>query len=236
MTDHESDHSPEHSPEHEEVRRLLADARHDEPMPATVVARLDRVLADLAKEPDGAAAVTSPVTSLATRRRRVGQLLVAAAAVLVVGVGIGEVLGGGSTGSQDSVTSDAGADQDAPAAAEAEPEPPVEGAGPQPEAQNDTASRARLVELTSADFEDGVRDTADAWSIHALAPQDLDRGTALLAACSARGWGKGSFVPVSYDGSPGVLVFRRPSGDTQVADLFLCGSSEPVRSITLPAP
>ena len=34
--------------------------------------------------------------------------------------------------------------------------------------------------------------------------------------------------------SAGWLVFRPPQGDTQVVDLYLCGSDEPTRSITLP--
>jgi hypothetical protein len=38
------------TPEQEEVRRLLADARHVDPMPDDVVDRLDQVLAGLATE------------------------------------------------------------------------------------------------------------------------------------------------------------------------------------------
>ena len=56
------------------------------------------------------------------------------------------------------------------------------------------------------------------------------------AACGADQWGRGRFVPVRYGNTPAVLVFRRPVGDTQVVDLFLCGSEEPGRSVTLPAP
>ena len=74
------------TPEQETVRRLLADARHAEPMPDDVVDRLDRVLAGLAAgspdelEPPPAAAA---VVSLASRRRRrAATLLVAAAAVV----------------------------------------------------------------------------------------------------------------------------------------------------------
>ena len=44
----------------EEVRRLLAEARHTEPMPPDVVARLDRVLDDLADEPGRARAGRRP--------------------------------------------------------------------------------------------------------------------------------------------------------------------------------
>ena len=41
---------PDLTPAEEQVRRLLADARHDEPMPDDVAERLDRVLADLHDE------------------------------------------------------------------------------------------------------------------------------------------------------------------------------------------
>ncbi|MGZ4450983.1 MAG: hypothetical protein ACXVW4_14415, partial [Nocardioides sp.] len=68
-------------PAHEqEVRRLLAEARHDGPIPEDVAARLDDVLRDLAR---GDAAPLAPVVPLSShRRRRAAGLLVAAAAVV----------------------------------------------------------------------------------------------------------------------------------------------------------
>ena len=42
-------------------------------------------------------------------------------------------------------------------------------------------------------------------------------------------------VAVRYDGERGWLVFRPPEGETQVVDLYLCGQDDPTRSITLPA-
>ena len=61
------------TPEQEEVRRLLADARHAGPMPDDVVDRLDQVLAGLATDPDEDpddrdATPAAPVVSLASRR------------------------------------------------------------------------------------------------------------------------------------------------------------------------
>ena len=41
-------------------------------------------------------------------------------------------------------------------------------------------------------------------------------------------------MAVRYDGQRGVLVYRPVKGDTQVVDLYLCGSDDPARSITLP--
>ncbi len=96
------------TPEQEEhVRRLLADARHTEPTPDAVVARLDKVLAGLADEP----ARSADVVHLAHRRRRAATLLVAAAAVVVVGVGLSQVLpNGGDSESADSQAPAAGAE------------------------------------------------------------------------------------------------------------------------------
>jgi hypothetical protein len=69
------------------VRRALAAARHDEPIPAEVAARLDATLADLVAEqsmPTVAAAMVAPVIPL--RRRRLPVLLAAAAAVVAAAV------------------------------------------------------------------------------------------------------------------------------------------------------
>jgi hypothetical protein len=107
-----SDDDPTLTPEQErEVRRLLADARHAEPIPGDVAARLDRVLTELAR---GESGLPTPVTALASRRRqRVVALLVAAAAVVVVGIGLGQVVGrhgggddAGSTGADTAARAD----------------------------------------------------------------------------------------------------------------------------------
>ena len=45
-----------------------------------------------------------------------------------------------------------------------------------------------------------------------------------------------SCVSATYERAPAVLVFHRPVSSTQVVDLFVCGSSRPVRSATLPHP
>ena len=80
---------PDLTPPEEQVRRLLADARHDEPMPDDVADRLDRVLADLQDE---SRRTPAPIDLAARRRRRIARnVLVAAAAVVVVGVGISRV-------------------------------------------------------------------------------------------------------------------------------------------------
>lgn len=123
-------------PEREaDVRRLLAEARYDEPVPDDVAARLDRVLAELVDEgPPEKVADQHRVIDLAAqrRRRRVRQLLVAAVAVGVIGVGLGQVglpstfqadMDGSSAGGSaaDSGGDSAEAEADGPAAAAGAP-------------------------------------------------------------------------------------------------------------------
>jgi hypothetical protein len=222
--------------EEREVRRLLADARHTDPMPDEVAARLDRVLGDLAAEPGRRA----PVTQLATRRRRVASLLVAAAAVVVVGIGIGQVVqtgagegdsaseapaaGSADEGSQDGLAG--GQSEGFDAGADAEPE-----LGGLP--QTGKLYRLRPAEL-SADLRRLQRTVAS----DGLVDADREPPAYRVAgkACESDAWGAGTFVLVRYGKVPAVLVLRRPLGDTQVAEVFLCGSTEPVRSLTLPAP
>lgn len=240
------------SPEQEEqVRRLLADARHTEPTPDHVVARLDAALADLAAEPSRTAAVVR----LADRRRRAGRMLLAAAAVVVLGVGVGQVVGSDLGGGEDSPTAGSAEDaQEDAGGAAAEPE--AEASGEDGSAADISALRrpyriseqrfSREVEdlqtyaasLSSAYGEDSGAEApgevADEQDL-ASARNRLKRA-AQRDVCEPGDWGRGGFVPVVYDASPGWLVLRAPQGDTQVADLFLCGSEQATRSVTLPFP
>lgn len=85
----------------EAVRRALAAARHDEPIPAEVAARLDASLADLVAEesaPAVAAAMVAPADATRTatvipfRRRRLPVLLAAAAAVVAAAVAVPQLV------------------------------------------------------------------------------------------------------------------------------------------------
>lgn len=100
-----------------DVRRLLAEARHTDPMPDLVAARLDRVLAQLA-DGDGSHDPVRVDELASRRRRRASTLLVAATAIVAVGVGLGQVVdrAGGGGGSADSaVTADGAAPRDSAA-------------------------------------------------------------------------------------------------------------------------
>lgn len=90
-----TDLTPEQS---EAVRRLLAEARADEPMPADVVARLDGVLAELATASPAPALVPAspeeaPLAPVVPIRRRWPAVLLAAAAVTAIAYGTTQVVG-----------------------------------------------------------------------------------------------------------------------------------------------
>lgn len=228
-----TDHDPPLTPEHEqEVRHLLATARHEGPMPPEVAARLDGMLADLAAEPRRQASVTN----LHVRRRRVTGLLVAAAAVVVAGVGVDRLLAPavGPTSQSESATADRQDTTDSGDAgtgrSPAEPDDaPLDVAeAPQPQSGRDVV-RLRPDHLTD-DAEEARA------SSEAAGGADGSAAGALAAACGSSAWGSGTFVPVRFGSLPAVLVLRRVSGDVQVADVYRCGDVEPVRSVTLPAP
>jgi hypothetical protein len=216
---------PDLTPSEEQLRRLLADARHDEPVPDDVVDRLDRVLADLRDEPrrTPAAVDAAPIDLAARRRRRIARnVLVAAAAVVVLGVGISRI---------DLSGQDAGGSADSGSAS-----------APESAARDD---ESRPLVLSSEDFDRQVRrlglnpPLASLGDVPEEAPSDRDLGE--LAArgwCHDPAWGGGDggddIVRVRYDGERGVLVLREPVGGTRVVDLYLCGDSDPTRSTTVP--
>ena len=233
------------TPEQDEVRRLLAASRHVDPAPEAVVARLERVLADLADEPVRAA----PVAQLSTRRRRASSLLLAAAAVVAIGVGVGQVVDTGTDSESDLATADR---QDETSLAESQADGSGDAEATRPGAPADRDSTAAAAEpqadtgrgaqfLTELERRSYVADV-DALRARtggvALSGSDAfdDASSAAGATCLAEAWGEGRFVPVRYDGVPAVLVLRRATGDTQVADLYLCGETTPRRSVTLPVP
>ncbi len=228
-------------PEIEEVRRLLADARHTAPMPDDVATRMEDVLADLSGEPAGQASAGEPVgvpaptvVSLAAqRRRRAAGLLVAAAAIVVGGVVVAQHLPHGGQASET-----AGGER-SPAAAN----------GSSGNTGNDSASAPKATTPGLAGPSPVVRHgrvlvrpqhfTADALA-----------GRGLLTAKNAANRSEFTIAPrgcvhvpphsqalkALYRRAPAVLVYHRPAGTSQVVDLFVCGSSRPLRSVTLPTP
>jgi len=100
------------------MRRLLAESAGPEPVPTDVAARLDATLARLVEQRDEPGAEVETLALGSPGRRRWPKLLLAAAAVIVAGYGIGTVVQNESlSGDNASSTSEgAGAAQSAPEA------------------------------------------------------------------------------------------------------------------------
>jgi hypothetical protein len=224
--------SPLSPADDERIRRLLAEARHSEPVPEAVATRLDKVLAGLhADRAEGEN--PAPVIDLAARRRRTAaNLLVAAAAALVVGVGISQVLPDGISGGTDPQATSAedaaggSADLGDVDSRNAQPE-----ASPEAPGELDGGMTGKAFRIRSEQFGPDVR---------RLRTQVLQDKHALLAypppECLTVDVGAGEVVAAKYDDAPAAIVLRTPSGDVQVVDLYVCGDGAPRRSITLAAP
>jgi hypothetical protein len=225
------------TPEQEEVRRLLAEARHVDPMPDDVVDRLDQVLAGLATESgdDRVAAPAASVVSLASRRRhRAKTALVAAAAVVAVGIGLGQVIGDGlgggggadSTAASSAQERDSSADRDV-AGLDARAQEYLVVTEPLPVRPEHFSSDVRRIR---GDLRSLVADQTS------KSPPALSSSPPEDYACAAASSGPGALVPVRYGSRRGVLLFEPVRGDSQVVELFACGNPEALRSVTLPAP
>jgi hypothetical protein len=229
-----SDREP--TPAEERVRRLLADARHREPVPQDVADRLDAVLDGLVAEraPHGAedhhgagdhADAGSAGDQLAARRRRrVAVGLLAAAAATVVGLSVPGVL----EAARDLATS-TGTSQAGQADSAAEPEDVTSGTEAEAEADGPGApvpQEVRVPVLRDASFtrdvEQAVSDAQDARAL---------RGGSWCPTRAA--WGEGRPVPVRYEGERAVLVLRAPADGGRRADVYLCGRDDPARSTTI---
>ncbi|GEP35210.1 hypothetical protein NSZ01_29780 [Nocardioides szechwanensis] len=233
------------SPEQERVRRLLAQARVEDPMPDDVAERLDRVLARLADE-EGESPAT--VVDLAHRRRRkAATLLVAAAAVVALGVGVGNLVPGTVSSGDDAGSAAEAPEAEAAGDADSSLRNGVDGVAPgnqfsgpasdrpqrvRPNFFADDVARLRAQQLVSiTDSNGNVESQADP------PPQEAPLGTASgVFVCDAAPYGAGQLVAVRYAGVPAVLAYRPPAGDTQVVDLLECGTAAILRSVTLPVP
>lgn len=231
----------------ESVRRLLAQARVSEPMPEPVRERLDRVLRDLADgTPTGIprTSTPAPLVDLAERRRRrVRAVLVAAAAVTVIGVAVPQLVQTTGSDEMNRVTS---ASDEAPAAGA-----PREGA-----AQESTEGRDSYLTGESAPEDDGTavpspaavpptlrssRFAQDAQELRdrialGLDTADsafggLDRGCLAISGIPAMA--KQTVIPVRYAGRDAALILRKPVAGSQRAILYVCGESGPRRTTML---
>jgi hypothetical protein len=227
-------------PEQDAVRRLLADARHTGPPPPEVVARLEESLAGLVAERAAShdEGSTRPVTDLGARRRRAAGIgLLAAAAVVVAGVALGQGLpttGGGG----DSASSGAGADRGT-SMTEQQDSAGAEGPSADGSAGLTSPSPRREITPQSGSFAVSTADPALPERLVALRPEaGRPRSGSADASvpCAGGGVSGGRRLDVDVDGRPGVVVFRRPEGDVQRVELYTCDDPAPVRTLTVPAP
>lgn len=221
---------PAESAEIAEVRRLLADARHAEPMPHDVVARMNRVIARLGDETPAPAPDPRPgdVVPIAPhRRRRAAALLVAAAAVVAGGVALGPHLPHGNGGSRAGAAS-AGSDQsllgNTGNAGNAQVPPSTKSPGYQSETP-------RIVVRPRHFSSDALKGRA----VLRRHPSPSDMSQAESSPCADLPK-RADVVAAEYQHAPAALVYRRVQNDLQVVDLYVCGDNRPIRSTTLPAP
>lgn len=241
--------SEEHDEAQEQVRRLLAaagSAPPDHPLPEDVAARLDDVLAGLVAERQAESpGRAAEVADLDSRRpRRWPQLLVAAAAVSVVGLGVGNLVqdSGGEAMSADSAAAgssetaprqseggeDGGSTTDRELAAEAAPEAEAE-RSLRTDADGVTARRpARLRSDSLALDVQRIEDFALAVPVGGP-PRRWD------GACVRPTAGEGDeWLPVRLEGKQAVLVLRAPAGGRRTAEVFACGEPDaPVARVTI---
>jgi len=230
---------PELTPAQEDVvRRRLAAARHTEPMPDEVAERLDLVIAGLHDRPGDQPTETdvsisetpvAPVVDLAARwRRRLTQGLVAAAFVVVAGVGATQLAQSGNEADMSS----GGAPAQAPEGAARDDGTRSEAIGPT--GTGDHLSADRLPTVRPGHFR------ADALSLQETAAYDAALSStpsplsALPKPCVRADEGEAA-IAVSYRQLQAALLYLRPVDDTRTVELYLCGDTTPLRRATVPA-
>ncbi|MBJ7357578.1 hypothetical protein [Nocardioides sp.] len=213
------------------VRRLLAQARHDGPMPEDVAHRLDAVLdglsaddvesaADAAGVDDPAAADPVSPTDLAgvrRRRRNAGRLLLAAAAVLIGGVVVGQNVDGAGS---DNDAADAGSGGSTLA------EAPRDAADPVPGEVDEEAGGEQAPQATS-----GSDTAADAASLldNVRAPLRLTSDSFALDVQRQLGRPVAARRQAANADFDGLLAYAAKNGD------FVCPDGAYGQGATLPA-
>jgi len=231
---------PELTPEQESaVRHLLAEARHDAPIPTDVADRLDTVLAGLTRDEPGSPGV-APVLDLAGRRRRrnAAAVLAGAAAVIVAGFGIGQVIDVGATDAGDgAASSEVSADREGQADDQAAAPEAADGGGDLSTEAAPQPSDGMVFRLRSDDL---ARDVTD--QLRSFAAADGSVRSPAYSAFAAVGctaptppakFGVGEFFPALFDGTPAVLALRPPADGEQQADVLACDTAASLASVTI---
>ena len=218
---------------------MLADARHDQPVPPEVAARLDAALAELrstpasgAEDPDTTAPdtldpdTTAPDTTHPTvvpLRRRVSRVLLAAAAVLAIGYGATQVLPKGSM-------SDSGGDNGSASTADNAEAPQAESgggagalAGTPPPVTDLGIAGLRPIDPAALD-----RDLARLRRESARSEQFAGtRGTDMVRCGPADPVPGARYVGAAYNGRPALVVYLPVQNGRQTVELFLCDTATP---------
>jgi hypothetical protein len=220
--------------EDEELVRRLLGASGSEPtvVPEDVATRLDDVLAGLVADRAEQRPVVTPIAE--RRRRRWPNVLVAAAVLSVVAIGVGTLtrLGAGSAGDNAS----AGVAADAPAQAEKAPaggaDSGAAAARPLPDLHRDSL---RTDVRRVAAHED--RRTATLTD-NALRRKDAAEGDRRSPGCAVPETSVGDrLVPVRLDGERSTLVLRKEAHGTREAQVYACDDAQRVVVQTsVPAP
>jgi hypothetical protein len=225
------------SPEIAEVRRLLAEARHTEPMPDDVADRMNAVLARLRDETPAARAEADQrpgavVPIAAHRRRRAAGLLVAAAAIVVAGVAVAPHIPRGSSGGPaETAAGDRAADQSGNRLGSTSNH-----GSPGPQAVQPSSGHLPPVRVQDGRVVVRPRHfTADALQARQRLKAQTVTPDASRPSCAGVP-AQAELVPAEYQKAPAALVFRAVEGSSQVVDLYVCGDARPIRSATLPAP
>ncbi|MCW2816408.1 MAG: hypothetical protein JWN84_3863, partial [Nocardioides sp.] len=162
--------------------------------------------------------------------------LAAAAAVVVLGVGIGQLdLSPSGDDSEASGSSAESADQGAGGDSSGSlREEPAEEAAP-----NAFSPPSDAPVITPDGFKETVDQLRDQAMVRANGASTLDADlltTDSMFVCEPTAFGPGRLLAVRYDGSPAVLAYRPPTGTTQSVELLQCGTGAVLRSVVLPYP
>jgi hypothetical protein len=224
------------TPEQEEqVRRLLADTAKERPdeasMPPAVAARMDRVLGDLVAERG-----RTSHDELASRRRRRGfQVLAAAAVLCLVALGGPAVLRSLTSGQADSASSGSGPATVADGGGSSGQET-VPSTGPAPESKPGTAGALRA--LRRASLQADLRRVVAADPVSSSDAKSLTGRSRVAAGCAVPSLARGDdVVAVRLDGEPATLVLGAARDGSREADVYACDdASAPVVSARVPVP
>lgn len=207
-------------PQDDAVRRLLADARHDQPMPPQVAARMDRVIADLTAD-RSSPGNPAPDRVVPLHRRRLPAFILAAAAVLAIGFGVSQMI-------PTSSDQDAATNAESSSARESEEDKAAGDSADkgQPESLVDelTAAVSALPELVEFDAQSlaGLRGSPEL--VASLREQVEEQAQ----GCGPLTLRQGSEVRYArHKSSLLVVVFTDGAGSMGQAEVYPCSSAQP---------